>query len=461
MAAKAANDIDRKDLMKVVDNRTVGEILRDARLERDIDLQGISEMLRIRKSYIEAIEENRLPDLPGMTYAVGFVRTYATSLDLETDVLVSRFKQEASDFESRTRLNFPEPIPGSRVPTGSIIFIAFVLLAASYGGWLYLSNKDRDVVELVPELPTSLARLITPESVSEPEVASVPENTPVVPGVVGDTASEETQAVVAGENSASDDDAVAEEPIRVQVEMVAPSSPVAEETPPVVVEATVPVAEVVDEQAAVIEEQVAEGAAEAEAATQTVEESVEVVNQAVETVQTAATADVSTPVEAPLTAVEELPSVGTSTDPDDGGTSPSEQPLDVDIVATAPAPVSAPDPVATPTLIPELTRDAPSVFGSENTNARVELRALSPTWVEISDASGQVLLTRLLLTGDVYRVPAEPGIELVTGNAGGLEVTVDGNVIPPLGPAGEVRRDVELEAESLLAGTAAGANHNQ
>ena len=41
-------------------------------------------------------------------------------------------------------------------------------------------------------------------------------------------------------------------------------------------------------------------------------------------------------------------------------------------------------------------------------------------------------LARLLKTGDVYVIPDKPGLELLTGNAGGLVVMVDGEVAPPL-----------------------------
>ena len=63
-------------------------------------------------------------------------------------------------------------------------------------------------------------------------------------------------------------------------------------------------------------------------------------------------------------------------------------------------------------------------------------------------------MTRLLRRGESYDVPARPGLTLLTGNAGGLEITVDGKAIPALGPVGAVRRHVALDAEKLQNGTA-------
>jgi cytoskeleton protein RodZ len=52
-------------------------------------------------------------------------------------------------------------------------------------------------------------------------------------------------------------------------------------------------------------------------------------------------------------------------------------------------------------------------------------------------------------------VPDRPGLTLLTGNAGALEVLVDGEAVPAIGPKGQVRRDIALDPERLKSGTAA------
>ena len=53
--------------------------------------------------------------------------------------------------------------------------------------------------------------------------------------------------------------------------------------------------------------------------------------------------------------------------------------------------------------------------------------------------------------GETYAVPAGVGAVLETGNAGGIDIVVDGSAIEPIGPVGAVRRGVLLEADALLA----------
>jgi len=45
-------------------------------------------------------------------------------------------------------------------------------------------------------------------------------------------------------------------------------------------------------------------------------------------------------------------------------------------------------------------------------------------------------------------------LSLITGNAGALEILVDGAAVPSIGPVGAVRRNVVLEAEKLKDGSA-------
>jgi cytoskeleton protein RodZ len=86
-----------------------------------------------------------------------------------------------------------------------------------------------------------------------------------------------------------------------------------------------------------------------------------------------------------------------------------------------------------------------------NTDARVILRAVADCWIEIKDESGSEVFTRLLRAGEIYKVPNRTDLRLRMGNAGGLEVIVDGTVLPPLGGHGEVMRNVSLDPAVLAA----------
>ncbi len=83
----------------------------------------------------------------------------------------------------------------------------------------------------------------------------------------------------------------------------------------------------------------------------------------------------------------------------------------------------------------------------------IDIRALADSWVQIRDADQGIVFARVLKTGETYRVPRS-GLILRTGNAGALEVLVDGKPAPALGALGTLRRNVTLEPDALRAGTA-------
>ncbi|NUB22823.1 DUF4115 domain-containing protein, partial [Azospirillum formosense] len=85
------------------------------------------------------------------------------------------------------------------------------------------------------------------------------------------------------------------------------------------------------------------------------------------------------------------------------------------------------------------------VYGTQNAASRIQLRATQDSWIQVRDNSGEIIFTRVLKPGDVYRVPDRSGIRVRTGNAGGLIVVTDGVDGAPMGAVGQVLRDVSLD----------------
>jgi cytoskeleton protein RodZ len=111
---------------------------------------------------------------------------------------------------------------------------------------------------------------------------------------------------------------------------------------------------------------------------------------------------------------------------------------------------SAPALPAAPETEPSVTQEA----ALPATGTRIRINARLDTWIKITDRNGRSVINRVLNAGEGYDVPDEAGLEMITGNAGGMDILVDGAAIPPLGEPGKVRRDVELDPEKLKAGTA-------
>ena len=158
----------------------VGSELRAARQRLGWALPDVANGLRIRLVYLEAIEEGRLSALPGNAYAVGFVRTYATSLGLDPDEVARRFRAESQDVNKKTELTFPAPVPQRGVPAGAVVLLGLLIAGGAYVGWLrYTGNDDAHVAQPATPPPDRLAALVPAPQVQSPQVASILPSAPL------------------------------------------------------------------------------------------------------------------------------------------------------------------------------------------------------------------------------------------------------------------------------------------
>ena len=115
----------------------------------------------------------------------------------------------------------------------------------------------------------------------------------------------------------------------------------------------------------------------------------------------------------------------------------------------------------TTAALPAIPEPAPAAaadgrtYGVVNRDARIVVSARDAnTWVQVMDSQENALLTQMLRPGDRYLVPDRPGLSLRTNNAGGLDIQVDGELVPAIGGHGDIRRDVRLDPGLLKTGTA-------
>lgn len=414
----------------VMRRRPIGAELRAARETAGLDLADVAAHLRIRANFLSALEDGRAEALPGVTYAIGYVRTYAAFLGLDPEDAVRRFKQEAAGLHAKTELSFPSPAPEGKVPGVGLMIAAAVLATIAYGGWYVLSERGVSLDDLVPAVPERLAELIETDPARQPpatadgapspdgDATAVPSGlssysqaNPEGSGVVDRRAVSEVQ----GRTERSEDsrqgllgDAPATDPATAATTAPADETAVADvdaepDLPPVVPAPVPPVRIDGEEMAA-----------------------------------TAARPDPSTAE--PANAAEPLSGESgavpaTGVEPDGGSLQDTRAAADPTARAAIPAIPTAPSTAGGTAATPPASR--------------VVIRATGESWIQIEDASGATLFTRILRAGDLYRVPNQPGLTMKTGNAGTLTVVVDGRALPPLGDFGEVVRNISLDPAAL------------
>ncbi|MDF1792444.1 MAG: DUF4115 domain-containing protein [Thalassobaculaceae bacterium] len=436
---------------------TIGQALTQARESAGLDLDQVSAQLRIRKEFLAALEEGRPNVLPGITYAIGYVRTYAAFLGLDVERAVTRFKQEAAGLEQRTQLVFPSPAPEGRVPGFGLMFASVLLAGLAYGGWYWMSERGMSVYDMVPEVPERLAALIegqgaapsAPTASSQPaQVASAPSG----PAPSGPASSRQAPATGA---EAPDSAYSTANPTSVPVTARSSSGDGTD---------TMPAA-------------AATGGGSVQTATPTATPGMipntpptlpAAAASASGTVPRAGLSGPSVPAAGDPAASGNTETALTAADEVEDGAPPAPDSANEVLASAAPKPtraLAATEPLRGPVpsaprlsgligaseaAVPDPARANPLPASIE----RVVVRATGESWVQVRAEDGTTLFTRVLRNGDVYRVPDRSGLTLATGNAGALEVVVDGQPAPSLGTFGEVVRNIILDPARLSAGTA-------
>jgi len=323
-----ANQVD--DVAEKVNKHSVGKTLRRAREEMNLSLEDVSANINVRVTQLRSIEDERIDQLPGMTYAVGFVRSYADFVKLDVVEVVQRFKDEhAGEEAAKTELKIPPDISEDKLPSPMLIGIAALAVILVFVVWSIFSDGESDL-ELASNIPPA------PVVGTSSGMPTLADSTPLVSDASLDVAAV-TGADAVGV-SVTDGTSVA----------VSPAVPVN-------------------------------------------------------------TAAGTTVVEAPQTTVVVPPVVAT----------------------IAPPPERAP------------------VINVKRGKSRVMLEANDKSWVQITDGSNKVIYKKVMNPGEQFFVPDQRGMTLVTSNAGGLNVFVDGTKVQRIGRPGEILRGVELEPAEL------------
>lgn len=140
-----------------------------------------------------------------------------------------------------------------------------------------------------------------------------------------------------------------------------------------------------------------------------------------------------------------------STGPEPTEAVPEETPPETPAVAEDQVPPEA-DIASTGEEVVE--ESPPQEAAAEGQAGKIVVRARLESWIQVTNEKKDVVFSRVLRSGETYTVPEEKGLMLTTGNAGGIEILVNGKKLKSLGTVGLVKRDIPLDAQKLRDGTA-------
>ena len=140
---------------------TVGQILSSERNCKNLSINDIAAELKISKNIIIDLENDNIKNNPDIIFNIGHLRSYSNFLELDTDTIIKKFKNDLSFYINKEKKNITPIVENNffkieRFFAASLILIVF---SSFYFLFIYENNNQIDYA-LVPDIPESLEPII-------------------------------------------------------------------------------------------------------------------------------------------------------------------------------------------------------------------------------------------------------------------------------------------------------------
>jgi len=127
----------------------IGQELRERREALALSVLDVSKAIHIKSEFITAIETMDTARMPSIGYVLGYIRTYATYMEMNGAEAVARFKTERelpSNLNIKGSPHFVLPKPSLRLPRGTVPALGVIGTVVMLGVW-YGGNTSLEAAE--------------------------------------------------------------------------------------------------------------------------------------------------------------------------------------------------------------------------------------------------------------------------------------------------------------------------
>ncbi len=117
-----------------------GRKLAEARRQRGWTVDEVAERIRVRREFLEALEDMNVKLLPGKAYALAFLRSYARELGVDEKAIVDQFQDECVLTREAVQPQIRAPSSRPRKERPWMIAVGLVVIAALFVGWRALET---------------------------------------------------------------------------------------------------------------------------------------------------------------------------------------------------------------------------------------------------------------------------------------------------------------------------------
>lgn len=131
---------------------SIGGLLKSERETRDLSIEEVSSTTRIPRRTLESLEDDRFEDLPSGVFVRGFIKAYASAVDIDANEVLARFDER----QPRTTVTPPLTSIHSRRSYGWLLAVTVATLFAIIVATFVMVRRapaQNDPIELSSVLP--------------------------------------------------------------------------------------------------------------------------------------------------------------------------------------------------------------------------------------------------------------------------------------------------------------------
>ena len=140
---------------------TVGQILSIGRNLKNLTISDIATELKISKNLIIDMENDNIKNNSDIIFNIGHLRSYSNFLELDTDTIIKKFKDEVSFNTNEEKNNITPIVENSFFKIEKFFAASIILIVFSSFYFLFIDQNDNEInFALVPDIPESLEPIV-------------------------------------------------------------------------------------------------------------------------------------------------------------------------------------------------------------------------------------------------------------------------------------------------------------
>ena len=141
--------------------KTVGQILSIGRNSKNLSISDISNELKISKSIIIDLENDKIKNNSDIIFNIGHLRSYSNFLELDADTIIKKFKDQVSFNIKEEKKNITPIVENNFFKIEKFFAASIIMVVFTSFYFLFVDQNDNEInFALIPDIPESLEPIV-------------------------------------------------------------------------------------------------------------------------------------------------------------------------------------------------------------------------------------------------------------------------------------------------------------